>query len=64
MLQSLFSYAKKTSMMLVGFIQPNTSYLPLWFNVSLYVTHIQCPLLLLGLMERQVHFLLFQGFLK
>lgn len=62
MLQSLLSYAKKTSVMLVGFFQLNTSYLPLWFIVSFYVTHIQCPLLL-GLTERQIH-LLFQGFLK
>lgn len=58
MLQSLLSYAKKTSMMLVGFFQPNTSYLPLWFIVCI----IQCPLLL-GLSERQIN-LLFQGFLK
>lgn len=55
MLQSLLSYAKKSSVMLVGFFQPNTSYLPLWFIVSSYVTHIQCPLLL-GLTERQIHF--------
>lgn len=64
MLQSLLSYAPRTSVMLAGFFQPNTSYLPLWFIVRFYVTHILCPLLLLlGLIERQIH-ILFQGFLK
>lgn len=40
MLQSLLSSAEKTSLMLVVFFQPNTSYLPLWFIVSLYSVSI------------------------